>query len=599
MRKLTFIIMLIVLTFTGSTSVAQSEVRAVVVNEHANIRIIPAIGAEVITTVDAGYLFDRINARSADNQWLRIDFGGNEGWVNIIPLSILSGDINTLPVANPVSIPYGGLDAPRSGFTSASSNQLGYLANSGIRVRSGPSTGYPVLANAPRFTTLHLLGRTASSTWVQVNFDGVLGWVTSQHVQISEPLSKLPIDGIVAEAPPMAEGADYAGTLKFMLERLDLAQISLDAIRASWSDSALTGGASCQRYPTRPSDLHIPNPILAAFYTTLNPLLVEFNDAMFNLRHAIDLFIEVCNQPGTRNPVGQATTIGALQTVALADTQFASIRRQLTELIPPDREIGDDECLFAFGGRADILPKINLGSVILDNFNPRRIVTGYCIDLMAGSTILIETLQLQGSNAVHLISLSLFDNPTNFLAVGRGQTTAPNLVLGPVLIQETGRYLLVLSNSEELEAPLQGEFALLVSLTTGIIGAQLRQDPATGKVVVAPPSTGNTGASPSTGNTGAPPFTGNTGAPPFTGNTGGNTGSVPPFLQTQTPPQFNTNPNTSTSGLPANTCPDITLTCQQMTTCDQARACLGAGNFALDPDDDGVPCENIVCPANQ
>jgi hypothetical protein len=42
------------------------------------------------------------------------------------------------------------------------------------------------------------------------------------------------------------------------------------------------------------------------------------------------------------------------------------------------------------------------------------------------------------------------------------------------------------------------------------------------------------------------------------------------------------------------TCPNLSATCSQL-TCDQAYACLRAGNSRLDRDHDGVPCEN-VCP---
>ena len=55
-------------------SVAQYGVRIVVVNEHLNIRTFPAIGAPVIDTVDAGYVFDIVEARSGDNQWVRVDY---------------------------------------------------------------------------------------------------------------------------------------------------------------------------------------------------------------------------------------------------------------------------------------------------------------------------------------------------------------------------------------------------------------------------------------------------------------------------------------------------------------------------------------------
>jgi hypothetical protein len=46
-------------------------------------------------------------------------------------------------------------------------------------------------------------------------------------------------------------------------------------------------------------------------------------------------------------------------------------------------------------------------------------------------------------------------------------------------------------------------------------------------------------------------------------------------------------------------CPSLSLNCSQLTTCEEAQMCLNAGNFTLDPDGNGVPCEaNNLCPAD-
>src|SRR5690606_24007710 len=122
-----------------------------------------------------------------------------------------------------------------------------------------------------------------------------------------------------------------------------LSQFSLDSIRASWTDAALQGRAVCQDYPARPSNFTIAVPLLAANYEIFNPLTIEFNSAMQDIRDAIDLFIQVCNQPGTGNPVGQATVQGALNLINRADQTVITLRQRLNELIP-DLTVGVDEC---------------------------------------------------------------------------------------------------------------------------------------------------------------------------------------------------------------------------------------------------------------
>ena len=529
-------------------AIAQEGVTAVVTNEWANIRIIPALGAEVIASMPAGYLFDAINGRSGDNQWLRVDFNGEEGWVHMSPLAVLTGDTNSLPVADPRSVPYGGFDAPRSGMTSATSEVTARLAD-WMNVRGGPSTGYPILAYGEINSHVYLLGRTANSSWTQINYQGTLGWIASRYLILPAGfhLGGLPVGGIVAEAqlPSRPVGDDYVSTLQLMLARINLAQPSLDEIRAAWADSSLTGRASCHdAFPARPSNFNVPNDLLAAYYVQLNPVTNLFNDAMYNVRYAIDLLIEACEQPGLENPVGQATVAGALDVVALADGQFAELRRRLAELIPDDPGIGIGQCLFSFGGQVDILPVVAIGQIVIDYLSPKRLATGYCFDAIQGQQLIFETLMLKDTAVIHLLAMSRFDDPTDFLTTGTGYITQADTVVGPITIPETARYILIVTNVEP-DVYVDAEFAVFIhEPIPGVFGGSLVQDPITGVLITATPS-------------------------------------ISPF---------------ATPAL--GTCPDLSWTCIQMPSCETAYACLQAGNFSLDGDNDGVPCENVVCPGN-
>lgn len=100
-----------------------------------------------------------------------------------------------------------------------------------------------------------LTGRTANNAWVQVNYEGTLGWMLAGYVEIQDNRSiiELPIDGVVASAPPMSDDTreNYFGTLRLMLERLDLAQPSLNSIRGTWTTVALGDRAACQNFPAK------------------------------------------------------------------------------------------------------------------------------------------------------------------------------------------------------------------------------------------------------------------------------------------------------------------------------------------------------------
>ncbi len=556
MRRYTLLLAIIILLILGSLQIAlgQAAVHVVVVNEFANVRVSPALGASVRGTVTAGTEF-WADARSADNEWLRVDYAG-EGWVHVATLVVLEGDIAALPVRDPRSIPYGGFESPRAGTSNATGPGT-VEAVRGVRVRAGPSTAYPTLANLNYRQTAWITGRNAANTWWQVQYNGVLGWVSAEHVQLQGAfdVNALPVGGIVADAPPLSgSGAnDYIAQLKLMLDRLDHAQISLDTIRTMWTDAALYGRAGCGPYPAQPSDLPIASPLLAAHYNILKPLQDDFNEAMANLRYAIDLFIQICNLPGTGNPVGQATVQGALGIVNTADSQFQTLRARLHELIPPDRVAGPNECTLTYNGRTDILPLVQQNVIVFDSFLPDKFITGYCFDAFAGQTLAVQTLQFPDSNIVHFLAVSPLDNPTNFLGVGRGSGVDSDLVqVSPIIITQTGRYVLILTDvgaDTRNEAPM-GNFAFLISdiSTTGIF-PPLVWDDTQGTVVL-----------------GQTPL----GTP--TSPDGGDVGGV--------------------------ACPSSAFTCAQLLTCEEARACLQEfpdnANF-LDPDFDGIPCEENLC----
>ncbi len=539
-----------------SLAAAQGGVEIVVTSEFGNVRVLPALGAEVVASVPAGYN-TIANARSPDNQWLRIDFNGQEGWLNITTLTVLSGDVNSLPVADPRTIPYGGFEAPRSGSSSATSGVIA-VTRDWLRLRAGPSTGYPVLANIPLGTEVPLLGRTASNGWIQVAYEGVLGWVSIQYLEFRTPgfnVAQLPVDGVVADAPPRADGSTdtYVATLRLMLARVDLAQPTLDWIRAAWTDAAVTGRASCaSAYPARPSDFPIPNEVLAANYGILEPLRVLFNDSMANVRRALDLFVEACNQPGGGNPVGQGLVSGALDVVILADSQFAELRRRLNDLIPADQEIGPDECLLVYNAKQDILSRITINTIYRDNLTSRLRVRGYCFDANAGDVLMVAVRQLPNSNVRAFVAVSPLDNPSNFIATGRAGSEY--LSVAPVQITASARYVLIISDIEQnRDAALSGEFLFVVyNITTLNVLPELSFDPATGQAAI-------------------------TGLPADTGIPG-----TTPGAPTATP-----------GGVVS--CPSLSFTCNQLFSCAEAQACLNAGNFSLDPDADGVPCEENLC----
>lgn len=559
-RELRLLILMIGFGVLSLVSTAQTGVRIVVVNEFANVRTVPAIGASVLGTVPAGYEFKVVTARSGDGEWVRVDWLGTEGWVNLAPAVVLSGDVNSLLVADPRSLPYAGTDGTaRAGTTSQTTGPMTGIATNGVRLRSGPSQGYPTIANVFANQQVIVTGRTASNQWYQVIHEGFLGWVFASFIQLNSPgdiNALLPIDGIAAEGQVTTgtSADDYITLLRHMLARLDLAQVSLDEIRAAWTDAALNGRATCKPYPPTPSNISIAIPLLSAYFDRLDPLQRLFNDAMFNTRLAINLFIEVCNQPGGANPVGSATVQGALDTINLAESQYTRVRTRLLELLPPDRVPGTDECVLSYQGSVEILPLITAGTIFADSHTPGNQITGYCFDALITEIYRFETLQLPGSNLTSFISISPLNNPTNFIGVAAGTAGNPSAALGPVPIPDYGRYLIIVSNIGDGSEPANGEFAFMLSnLTNSSVTPSLVYDPETGTV-----------------------------------NATNNVTSVAGGTTTTT--------TTTTTG---GVCPDPSFTCNSLFTCEEAFACYNnVPNFSLDGNGDGFPCNCLTADAN-
>jgi hypothetical protein len=231
------------------------------------------------------------------------------------------------------------------------------------------------------------------------------------------------------------------------------------------------------------------------------------------------------------------------------------LRARLRELIPPDRELGANECLFTWRTQQEILQVIAIGQIVRQTFTPQDRTVGFCIDLPAGVPLAFQTLALKGINPAPLVVLAPFDNPTSFLVTQRVQGTIPSNIIVPITPALGGRYLLILSATVEITVPSEIAFVFSLVPPTGVIG-QLLYDAQNDIVFQTIP--GLTSATPT----------------PGAGTVATSTGT------------------TQSLGV---ACPSLAFTCSQL-TCQEARACLAAGNTSLDPEGNGVPCENVCAP---
>jgi uncharacterized protein YraI len=78
-----------------------------------------------------------------------------------------------------------------------------------VNLRSGPGTGYGVVARAKSGDTLTAVGRNADSSWLQVTTGGKKSWVSAQLVSAAGSVANLPVVKVAA-APKAAASAPKA-----------------------------------------------------------------------------------------------------------------------------------------------------------------------------------------------------------------------------------------------------------------------------------------------------------------------------------------------------------------------------------------------------
>jgi uncharacterized protein YgiM (DUF1202 family) len=153
-----------------------SGATAVVNTGALNVRGGPGLAYAVITVIYQGQTVELL-ARNQEGSWVVVRLSnGTQGWANAGEL------ITSVPVS---SLPVTGAPAPVSSGT---------VAVGALNVRSGPGVEYNVITAVTHGQIVGLIGRNASSTWLQIQTpNGTVGWVNSSYIMSNVPIDTLPI----------------------------------------------------------------------------------------------------------------------------------------------------------------------------------------------------------------------------------------------------------------------------------------------------------------------------------------------------------------------------------------------------------------------
>jgi hypothetical protein len=64
-----------------------------------------------------------------------------------------------------------------------------------LNFRAGPATSYPILDVIPKGTMVPVVGRISNNGWLQVNYAGATGWISTYYTTVQGDLNSVPVTG--------------------------------------------------------------------------------------------------------------------------------------------------------------------------------------------------------------------------------------------------------------------------------------------------------------------------------------------------------------------------------------------------------------------
>lgn len=161
-------------------STGSSNARIVVTTSQLNVRQSPSIVGTILTRIARNQSY-AIVGRNLDSSWWQINVNGTVGWVNAFYTS--ASNIQTVPVTNTNTQ----VNPPASSYSATTT------AN--VNLRTGSGIAFSVMNVIPRYTSVSILARNVDSSWWQVSYRGVVGWVSSRYIGLPPniDLNKIPI----------------------------------------------------------------------------------------------------------------------------------------------------------------------------------------------------------------------------------------------------------------------------------------------------------------------------------------------------------------------------------------------------------------------
>lgn len=166
--------------------IVASEATATVTAFRLNVRNSPnATTGAIVTRINRFEQYP-ITGRTADSLWVQLNVRGTQGWVS-------TRYVNIAPLG--VNIPVIGSTTPSA--TAAPSGNFVTATPYNVVIRRGPGTSFGRIGLLPVGGTGLVIGRNGGNTWWQVNYNGLIGWVSADFAGINAGanIGTIPVTG--------------------------------------------------------------------------------------------------------------------------------------------------------------------------------------------------------------------------------------------------------------------------------------------------------------------------------------------------------------------------------------------------------------------
>jgi uncharacterized protein YraI len=147
-----------------------------------NVRNAPSTtGTTILTKIRRDEVYP-VTGTNGNQSWYRLNVGGVSGWVSGLFVNV--SNTAAIPVVD------GAPSAAPTLSTSQTATTAEYTATtiSNLNLRAQPSSSSDSLLVIPRGGTAAVLARNSDSTWLKLNYQGVIGWSSARFVTVNPPL---------------------------------------------------------------------------------------------------------------------------------------------------------------------------------------------------------------------------------------------------------------------------------------------------------------------------------------------------------------------------------------------------------------------------